>query len=61
MDSSINTIAGKTLESAEQVEDVKMRQGLFTAEEERKLVRKLDLWYDYDILIPSPRRKLTSG
>ncbi|OAA75125.1 Major facilitator superfamily domain, general substrate transporter [Akanthomyces lecanii RCEF 1005] len=44
MDPSISTIEGKTLESAEQVEDVKMHQDLFTPEEERKLVRKLDLW-----------------
>lgn len=53
MDSSISATEGKTLESAEQIEDVKMHQDLFTPEEERKLVRKLDLWYASGLLISS--------
>lgn len=58
MDSSISATEGKTLESAEQIEQiehVKMHQDLFTPEEVRKLVCKLDLWYACDILI-SPQR-----
>lgn len=50
MHSSINTVDAKALESAEQVEDVKMHQSPFTPEEERKLVRKLDLWYFCSLL-----------
>lgn len=45
MDSSIQTAEEKTVGSIERIEDVKMHQSLFTPDEERKLVRKLDLWY----------------
>ncbi|TQW01067.1 MFS transporter [Cordyceps javanica] len=44
MDSPINPVKGQSLESAEQVEDVKMHSNLITPEEEKRLVRKLDLW-----------------
>lgn len=45
MNTSMDTVEAKPRESAEQVEDAKMHQELFSPEEERKLVRKLDLWY----------------
>ncbi|KAJ2968387.1 hypothetical protein NQ176_g9204 [Zarea fungicola] len=44
MNTSMDTVEAKPRESAEQVEDAKMHQELFSPEEERKLVRKLDLW-----------------
>ncbi|KAJ6789456.1 hypothetical protein PWT90_00257 [Aphanocladium album] len=44
MNYSSSIAEGKTLEPVAQVEDVKTHQQMFSADEERKLVRKLDLW-----------------